>query len=71
MTQSFEGTVTVKRGLPMPWRWVFKRWMKERPPLERIDFADVERVVGQQGQFKPGYDGPVVRLQRTFSGEVK
>ena len=51
------------------WRIVFKSWMQERKPLDRIDFADVPRAVGQRGWYE--MDGPVVTVVRTFSGFIK
>lgn len=59
----------VPRGQQIPWGPIFRRWLKDRPALDRIDFVDVERIPGQEGWY--AMSGPVIRLQRTFSGEVK
>lgn len=46
----------------MNWSTVFRQWMWALPPLDRIDYADVPRFVGQRGMFE--MDGPVNSLRR-------
>jgi len=45
------------------WRAVFKRWMRDCPALDRIDFIDTPTLVGQQGGYC--YIGPIVTLRRS------
>ena len=52
----------VERGRPMPWRFVFTRWLNDVRALDRIDYVDVARFSGQQGYFE--YTGSVVSLRR-------
>ncbi len=46
----------------MQWRAIFARWLRERPALDRIDYADVFRIPGQQRGYV--MDGLVVTLRR-------
>ncbi len=52
----------------MNWAKVFERWMRERPPIDRIDYVDVPRFVGQRGMFD--MDGPVNSLRRNYDQAV-
>jgi hypothetical protein len=47
-------------GQPIVWRGVFSRWLRARPVIERIEYADVTRYPGIPGAFE--YVGPVVVL---------
>ena len=59
---TYNGMPRVERGRPMPWRFVFTRWLNDVLVLDRVDYVDVARFSGQQGYFE--YTGPVVTLRR-------
>ena len=52
-----------EEGTPFPWRFVFTRWLNDRLVLDRIEFANVSRLVGEMQHFE--YTGEVITVRRS------